>query len=139
MLSIIKTKTKGGVGMADTNSGAAVRNSILNSTKKVIGIMPEYTDFDDQLILYINTVFSKLWQLGVGPEDGFSIEDESTTWNEYLDDNKLLNDVKTFMHFSVKLMFDPPQSSSSMNALNELIKEYEWRINIQVDPERDSE
>lgn len=139
MLSIIKTKTKGGVGMSDTNSGAAVRNSILNSTKKVIGIMPEYTDFDDQLILYINTVFSKLWQLGVGPEDGFSIEDESTTWNEYLDDNKLLNDVKTFMHFSVKLMFDPPQSSSSMNALNELIKEYEWRINIQVDPERDSE
>jgi len=125
--------------MADANSGAEVRNSILNSTKKVIGIMPEYTEFDDQLILYINTVFSKLWQLGVGPEDGFQIEDETTTWNEYLDDNKLLNDVKTFVHFSVKLMFDPPQSSSSMNALNELIKEYEWRINIQVDPERDSE
>lgn len=113
----------------------AVTDSILASTKAALGIVPEYTAFDNQIIMYINTVFSKLYQLGVGPSDGFSITDEKDTWDDYLEGNKLLNMVITYMHGSVKLMFDPPTNSFATTALNDQMKELEWRINVAVDPE----
>lgn len=111
-------------------------DSILNSVKLLLGIVPTYFDFDDQVILYINTVFSKLHQLGVGPDDGFEITDETTIWSDYLKNNKILNMVKTYMAMNVKMMFDPPQSSFAMQSLKEAIEEYGWRINVQVDPGR---
>lgn len=109
--------------------------SILDSVKLALGIIPEYSHFDDQLIMDINSVFSTLWQLGVGPDYGFSIQDDSELWSEYLDQNKLLNLVKTFMFMSVKLMFDPPSNSFALSSMKEQIKEQEWRINVMVDPD----
>ena len=113
----------------------SVRSSILGSTKAMLGIVPEYTVFDDQLIMLINSQFSTLFQLGVGPEEGFEIEGEDETWKDYLDDNKLLKLVITFVHLNVRLMFDPPTNSFAVDAIKKQIDEYTWRINVMVDPD----
>lgn len=113
----------------------SVRSSILGSTKAMLGIVPEYTAFDDQIIMLINTQFSTLFQLGVGPDDGYEIEGYDETWKDYLNDNKLLNLVITFVHLNVRLMFDPPTNSFAVDAIKKQIDEYTWRINVMVDPE----
>ncbi len=113
---------------------SAVTDSILDSTKASLGIYKDYKDFDDQIIMYINTAFSTLYQLGVGPSDGFAIDDSSTTWDEYLNENKLLNFVISYVHMNVRLMFDPPVNSFAVDALKKQIDELTWRINVAVDP-----
>lgn len=106
-------------------------DSILNSIKKLIGMDPEYTQFDTDLIIYINSMFAILKQVGVGPENGFSISDGSATWDEYLPDyDKNFEFVKTYIQQRVKLVFDPPLTSSVLDAMKETIKELEWRLNI---------
>lgn len=106
-------------------------DSILNSIKKLIGMDPEYTQFDTDLIIYINSMFAILKQVGVGPENGFSISDDSVTWDEYLPDyDKNFEFVKTYIQQRVKLVFDPPLTSSVLDAMKETIKELEWRLNI---------
>ena len=42
-------------------------DSILTSIKKLLGITEEYEHFDQDIIMHINSVFSVLTQLGVGP------------------------------------------------------------------------
>ena len=113
---------------------SAVTESILDSTKAALGIVPGYNAFDNQIIMYINTAFSTLHQLGVGPDEGFSIEDNTTTWTDYLQGKRLLNMVITYVHMNVRLMFDPPANSFATTAMKEQMKELEWRINVQVDP-----
>lgn len=109
-------------------------DSILNSTKLALGILPEYTAFDDTIILHINSVFSILQQMGVGPDDGFSISDATTEWNAYISDSAQLNMVQTYMNKKVGLMFDPPLSSAVMESQKNIISELEWRLNVAVDP-----
>ena len=106
--------------------------SILTSTKKLLGITEEYEHFDADIIMHINSVFMILTQLGVGPSEGFSIKDKSTTWNEFVSDNQL-ESVKSYMHMKVKLMFDPPLSSAVMECMNRMISEFEWRLNIAAE------
>lgn len=118
---------------------ATVKESILASTKAALGIVPEYDAFDNQVIMYINTTFSTLYQLGVGPEDGFSIDDEEATWDEYLGNNRLLNLVISYVHISVKMMFDPPASSFVLEAMKEQKAELEFRILCMVEPTRRGE
>lgn len=120
--------------MAVYSKAAAVKDSILNSTKAMLGIVPEYSAFDNQLIMLINTQFSSLNQIGVGPDDGFEITGENETWGDYLDNNKLLNLVITFVHLNVRLLFDPPTNSFAVDAIQKAIDEYTWRINVFVDP-----
>lgn len=103
--------------------------SILDSTKKALGIAADYTDFDPDIIMFINAVFSTLNQLSVGPDDGFSISDNSTAWVDYYSDANI-NNVQSYMYMRVKLMFDPPATSFALDALNAQIKELEWRINV---------
>ena len=102
-------------------------DSILTTIKKLLGINEEYTTFDNDLIVHINSVISILSQIGVGPSDGFSIRDESSTWNELVSD-KRLESVKSYVYLKVKLLFDPPQSSVVMESYNRVISELEWRI-----------
>lgn len=102
-------------------------DSILTTIKKLLGINEEYTTFDNDLIVHINSVISILSQIGVGPSDGFSIRDESSTWNELVSD-KRLESVKSYVYLKVKLLFDPPQSSVVMESYNRAISELEWRI-----------
>lgn len=109
-------------------------NSILTSVKKAMGIAPEYTHFDPDIIMHINSVFLTLEQLGVGPKEGFAIEDEQDEWSDFIGDNKLLNAVKSWTYLKVRLLFDPPQSSAAVESINRMIAEFEWRINVTVDP-----
>lgn len=110
--------------------------SILNSIKKLLGPGEEYNHFDQDIIMHINSVFVILYQLGVGLKS-FMIEDDSATWSDYLDDWTNLNLIKTYMYLKVRLMFDPPSSSSVMEAIKENIRELEWRINVEVDPPKE--
>lgn len=109
-------------------------NSILTSIKKMLGIEEEYEQFDQDIIMYINAVLGILTQIGVGPENGYSIVDKNNTWNDYISDISKLEMVKTYIYMKVRLMFDPPQSSSVIEVLNKQISELEWRMHIQVDP-----
>lgn len=107
--------------------------SILTSIKKLLGISEDYTQFDDDIIMHINTVFLNLTQLGVGPEAGFSIEDDSAEWTDYISDSKMLQAVKSYIYLKVKLLFDPPLSSSVIESMNRMISELEFRLNVAVD------
>lgn len=109
--------------------------SILTSIKKLLGISEDYHQFDDDIIMHINTVFLNLTQLGVGPEDGFFIEDDSSSWDDFVDieNNAQLHAVKSYMYLKVKLLFDPPLSSSVIESTNRMISELEWRLNAAVD------
>ena len=100
-----------------------MNESILNSIKKLLGITAEYTNFDTDIIIHINSVFMILNQLGVGPSKCFRIEDEYTTWDEYITEDNDLDAVKTYMYLKVKLLFDPPLSSSVSEANKQLINE----------------
>lgn len=108
-------------------------DSILNSIKKMLGITPDYTHFDSDIIMHINSVFMILQQLGVGPKEGFHIEDESTLWEDYLDDPSKLQIVKSYMGLRVRLLFDPPTSSAHMESIKQQIAEFEWRMNVAVE------
>lgn len=107
--------------------------SILTSIKKLLGIAEEYTQFDTDIIIHINTVFMTLQQLGVGPEEGFSIIDSEAVWTDFMENSILLNSVKTYIYLKVKLLFDPPLSSSTIECFNKVIAELEWRMNSKVD------
>lgn len=110
-------------------------DSILTSIKKLLGISKDYTQFDDDIIMHINSVFMSLTQLGVGPTEGFSIEDDSAYWEDFVDieNNLQLHAVKTYVYLKVKLLFDPPLSSSVIEATNRQIAELEWRLNAAVE------
>ena len=108
-------------------------DSILDSIKKILGMPPAYDAFDADLVIHINSVFGILAQLGVGPEGGFSISDNTTLWKAYLGDSKDLEMVKSYIALKVRLVFDPPTTGAVMDAMKEQIREYEWRLNVQVD------
>ena len=110
-----------------------MEDSILLTIKKQLGIADEDDGFDTDVIIAINTVFGILTQLGAGPKEGYSIEDATATWSDYLRDNVLLEMVKSYMYLKVKMIFDPP-SGSSKSSYEDLIRELESRINYTVDP-----
>ena len=107
--------------------------SILTSTKKLLGIAEDYTQFDADIIMHVNTVFLTLRQLGVGPDEGFMIEDKEMLWEDFLEDPTELQAVKTYMYLKVRLLFDPPVSSAVIESTNRMIAELEWRLNVAVD------
>ena len=107
--------------------------SILTSIKKLLGIMSDYTSFDDDIIIHINTAFAMLNQLGVGPEGGFMIVDADSRWEHYTTE-KNLNMVKTYIYLKVRLLFDPPTSSALIESINRTLSEIEWRIFLEGDP-----
>lgn len=108
--------------------------SILTSVKKMLGIAEEYTHFDMDLIMHINSVLAILTQIGVGPSEGYSIKDENDEWSDFLPKGQNLELVKSYVYAKVRLIFDPPQSSSVTEALKNTISEFEWRISVTVDP-----
>lgn len=110
-------------------------DSILLSTKKILGIEESYTVFDLDILTHINSVFTTLTQLGVGPETGFFIEDELATWDLFIAPWENLNAVKSYVYLRVRLLFDPPATSFHIAALENQVKELEWRLNVQVDTE----
>lgn len=108
-------------------------DSILTLVKKNLGIEEDCEDFDDEIIMHINSVFTILSQLGVGPKEGFAIQDKTSVWSEYISDKQNLNLVKSYMYLRVRIMFDPPQNSFTLTSMENQAKEYEWRLNVQAE------
>lgn len=121
---------------------AVFDESILTSVKKVLGIPEYYEHFDQDILLHLNSVMSILHQLGVGPENGFVVEDDSTTWSDLFDgdiDTNKMSYVKSYVCLRVRLLFDPPASSGAIDAMERQMRELEWRITVTRDPRDDSE
>lgn len=106
-----------------------VTDSILLSVKKLNNVAPEYTAFDDNFILYINAALSDLNQLGIGPAEGFAIEDKNDSWDDFLgDESPIYNRVKTYVGLHVNLSFDPPPTSFAIGMMQDQLKEQGWRL-----------
>lgn len=105
-------------------------DSILNSVKKVLGLDPSYTVFDTDVVLHINSVLSTIAQLGIGPTEGFMIEDDAATWDSLIGDDHRLNAIKTYVYLRVRMLFDPPTTSFVIEAMEKQILELEWRLNV---------
>lgn len=108
--------------------------SILDTIKQMLGLEPEYEAFDVDIMIGINTAFSTLTQVGVGPSGGFQIVDKSATWESYLGGRPDLNMVKSYVYIQAKLLFDPPATSFAQEALAKTAKEMEWRLQVATDP-----
>lgn len=107
--------------------------SILTSIKKMLGIAEEYEHFDADIIMHINSVFTILTQIGVGPPEGFRIEDETATWAEFIPSGSNLEAVKSYIHMQVKLLFAPPDNSAVLASTERKISELEWRLNVSAE------
>lgn len=111
-----------------------IQDSILLLTKKKLGIAPDYSAFDEDVITDINTVLFSLNQMGIGNE-GFSIKDETALWSDFLGDSKNYEAVKTYIYLKVRLMFDLPTSSFVIAAMEKQASELEWRLNFRHETE----
>jgi len=105
-------------------------SSILTSVKKVCGVAELDTSFDVDLVLHINSVLATLNQLGIGPSEGFAIEDATSLWEDFLDTDTRYNPAKTYVCLRVRLLFDPPSTSYLITAHQDQIRELEWRLNV---------
>ena len=103
---------------------------ILPTIKKLLGLAESYEAFDVDVMLHINSAFGTLTQLGIGPVEGFMIEDAEAVWSTFLGDDLRLNSVKTYVYFRVRMIFDPPATSFVIEALTKQIQELEWRLNV---------
>lgn len=104
--------------------------SILNNVKKVLGLSTDDDSFDEDVLTHINSVFSDLTQLGIGPDDGFEIEDDTTTWDAFLESDKEYNSVKSYVYLRLRLIFDPPGTSFAIESMQKQIEKFEWRLNV---------
>lgn len=106
--------------------------SILDTIKHMLGGLDSGEDdhFNTDIIVHINSAFEVLHQLGLGPEEGFYIEDNSATWGDYLTNSKCVRLVSTYIYLFVRKSFDPPANSFLLEAINKDLKEYEWRLNV---------
>lgn len=116
--------------MPDTTT-SEVTNSILKTVKSALGVGTDYNPFDVELIMHINSVFSTLHQLGVGPKIPYMITSDKDVWSDFIQDNAAIQMVKTYIYAKVRLIFDPPTMSFGITAFENLCKEFEWRLLVQ--------
>lgn len=112
-----------------------IKESILNSVKKLLGIPIDLHEFDPDIIMNINAAMFTLRQIGVGSEEGFMITGEEETYEDFLGEgNKEIPQVKMYLFYKTKLSFDPPTSGMVIECMKESIQEAECRLSYQVDP-----
>lgn len=111
-----------------------VKDSILHDVKQMLGQEWDDNTFDLDIKNHINSVFSDLNQIGVGPVDGFEIEDHATLWDEYIGTSKNLNAVKSYIYLRMRLLFDPPANGFLVTSQEKQIEKAEWRLMVLVDP-----
>ena len=107
--------------------------SILESVKKQLGILPDYKHFDEEIIMGINSSFFILNQLGVGPETPFTIEDDEEVWSNFIPEGTTLELVKSYIPLRVRLLFDPPTNSYLVESINKQIQEFEFRLMVDAE------
>ena len=108
--------------------------NILDSIKKLLGIDEMDLNFDQELIMHINSVFMVLNQLGIGPVGGFKISSNEEVWTDFVGTRLDLESVKSYIYLKVRLLFDPPQNSFLVGSIEKQIEEFEWRLQVQVEP-----
>lgn len=110
-------------------------NSILNDIKKMLGLGADYTAFDTDIIIYINSAFSRLLQLGVLPVSGsvLQITGSSEKWSDLFENNAKLNQIQSLVYLKVKMLFDPPSSATASQSFESQIKELEWLLNVTIE------
>ncbi len=113
---------------------AQVQDSILHDVKQMAGLEWDDPTYDLDIKNHINSIFSDLNQIGVGPENGFEITDHTTLWDEYIGPNKNLNAVKSYIHNRMRLLFDPPTNGFLVTSIEKQIEKSEWRLMVLVDP-----
>lgn len=106
------------------------KDSILETTKKALGLEPDYNVFDSDIMMHINSVFFTLHQLDIGPKSCFEIEDALTPWTDFTEFDSNLNAVKSYMYLRVRYLFDPPATSFGQEAIKKQAEELEWRLNV---------
>lgn len=114
-----------------------MNESILDSVKLSLGVPIGYEHFDSQIALHLNSVMAILPQIGVGPKEGFYVQDDQTTWGDLIgdtDNKNLYLYVKSYVCLRVRLLFDPPNSSGAIDAMERQMRELEWRITVTIDP-----
>lgn len=116
-----------------------MNESILETIAKAIGIGENYDYFNQELIMHINTILMGLRQIGIGPTTPYVVTDSTATWSDFLGDDKNFEAVKTYMCLRVKMLFDPPTSSSLMDAMNNQISEWEWRLSLEYETSKQKE
>ena len=107
-------------------------SSILNDVKHMLGHTEDDTDFDQDILIFINGAFGTLTQLGVGPTVGFQITGPDNQWNEFYTDPRL-NSVKSYIFLKAKMQFNPPDTGFVLTAMQEQIRELEFRLNVVAD------
>src|SRR3954451_9011081 len=113
-----------------------MEQSILKSTKKVLQIGLDDESFDLDVMTHINSAFSTLHDVGVGPEAGFFIEDDEAQWEDFLTGDTIqLSRIKTFVLLHSRLIFDPPATTFHLNSAQEQLKEALWRISAKREGE----
>ncbi len=105
-------------------------DSILNSVKKVLGLDEDDDGFDTDVLMHINSIFMVLNQLGIGPDQGFVIEDDSAVWSDFIGDDAMLNAAKTYIWLRVRMLFDPPSTSFHLASMEKQIDEIGYRLNV---------
>lgn len=122
-----------------SNTENVLNNSILSTIKKMLGFESEYEAFDEDLVVLINGIIRELYQLGVG-EECFALTGSEQTWIEYLGGTSgILDDVKSYIYYKVRLIFNPPSNSFVVNSYKDAINETAWRICTTQDMKRNNE
>ncbi len=112
-----------------------METSILKTIRTSLGILPDFTDFDQELLVAINSALMAVSQLGIGPDGGFSISDDTATWADLFDEVTNIEGVKSYILIKAKLEFDPPGTSFLLAAFERQLTELAWRLMIEVDPD----
>lgn len=113
--------------------GVFVIESILTSVKKMLGVAEHDDHFDSEIIIHINSVLATLTQLGVGPSKGFVVKDQLARWVDFVGDTEKMEHVKSYLYLKVRLLFDPPTNSFTIEAIERLAKEFEWRLHAEAE------
>jgi hypothetical protein len=111
-----------------------MESSILKSVKKRLGIPDDYDVYDEDVLMNINSALSTITQLGVGPEVGFEVQDDSATWEQLLGGDFRLNQVRDYVTLKTRLVFDPPPTSFGISSIEKLLEEMAWRIEVAANP-----
>lgn len=108
--------------------------SILKSIRKLIGPEDDYTHFDPDITIHINSAINRLYQLGVESAKNFRVTSEDETWGDLFgSDDEVIDMCKTLIYYKVKMGFDPPASSIASEAFRTEIDKQEWLINVWVE------
>lgn len=110
-----------------------MNDSIVATIKKMLGLEDNYTPFDMDVIVHINTALLTLCQMGIGPREGYTVTDYDQTWDDFLTNKVFLGGVKTWIYLQVKMLFDPPTNSFVMDAMKQQSEQILWRLNVQAE------